>query len=443
MKNIGLSLAILLLLSCLSTSVVAVSAVNIKPIQSNKRLLDKVKRLPKKILPATPLEDKVNELSEQTDAQLNQLASVAPVVLTSGLNGSFEKMVEGGHLAIANQWVGLLSTAQLNLVKALPVTHLKQHQYANLELVLVSFRVPSELDSVSQLAKLLPAEIMQKLDRNHVFAPQADKNQSGGVAQSRPNTAANNSAVICQQAISVGMLDTAIELNHPYLATSQLVSKNFLSEEFMVPTDHATAVAGRFISSHQSAQGVAPKATIYAASVFYHRSDSTHGATVLNLINGLNWLAEQDIKVINLSLTGPDNKILMAVVSQLIKKDFSLVAAAGNQGPASPPLYPAAYQDVVAVTAIDQQQQIYRWANQGDYIDFAALGVEVLTTQANQSFGEESGTSLASPVVAAKLACQRFNHSQSHSQATQWLLKQATDLGDPGFDKQFGHGAIQ
>ncbi len=458
MKNIALSLAFMMALASGNTSVHAVSTMKVKPIQNNKKLIEKAKRLPNKALSKTPLKDKVNQLVEQTDpltGQLIELAEIAPVVLSTGLSANVEKRVEGGHLAIANQWVGLLTTSQVDLIKQLPVTQLRQHDYVSLNLVLVSFMVPSELDSSSKLAELLPLEVMQKLDRNHVFAPQVDTKQSVAKkyktvktasihsSESTRSSAPTGSAAICHQPISIGMIDTAIELNHPYLSANQLVTHNFLAEEYVVPTDHATAVAGRFIASHHSAIGVVPKAKIYAASVFYHRTDSTQGATVINLINGLNWLAAQKIKVINLSLTGPDNKILLTVISQLIEKGFSLVAAAGNQGPASPPLYPAAYPGVVAVTAIDQQNQIYRWANQGDYIDFAALGVEVMTTQANQSIGEESGTSLASPVVAAKIACERFNHSQSHAQAKKNLIKQAIDLGESGHDSQFGHGVIQ
>ncbi len=446
MKNIAINLALLLLVSGIAPFDWASAASPITAVPKSNKLLDRVKRTPIKKLPELPAKDKVNELSEQIEANaasLGELANLVPVVLNGGLNAEYEKRVEGGFVAIANQWVGLLTKAQLQLVLKLPVSDLQQHHYQNLDMTMVSFRVPDELDSFKKMAELLPAEVMAKLDRNHVFAPQNDPVKSKTKEQAQATSVTNGGDAICRHPISVGMVDTAIESNHPYLKQSQIITKNFLNEEFAVPTDHATAVVGRFISHHPEASGVAPNAKIYAASVFYHRVDSTQGATVLNLVNGLNWLAEQNIKVVNLSLTGPDNKILLAVVSQLINQGFSLIAAAGNQGPASPPLYPAAYQGVIAVSAIDRQQNLYRWANQGSYIDFSALGVEVLTTQANQSIGEESGTSLAAPVVAAKMACQRFQHSQSHRKAKAALIKNAIDVGAPGFDKQYGHGIIE
>ena len=81
-----------------------------------------------------------------------------------------------------------------------------------------------------------------------------------------------------------------------------------------------------------------------------------------------------------------------------------VVAAVGNDGPSARPLYPAAFEPVVAVTAVDRRKNIYRWANQGPQVDFAAWGVSTPVALAKGGYGEESGTSFAAPIVAAAIA---------------------------------------
>ncbi len=112
----------------------------------------------------------------------------------------------------------------------------------------------------------------------------------------------------------------------------------------------------------------------------------------------------------------------------------------GNQGPSSPPLYPAAYPEVVGVTAVDASDQLYRWANHGEQVLFAGRGVDIPVAHPQEGMVTDSGTSLAAPVIAAALACQRV--SRPHEQAIEALRHQARDLGEPGRDTRFGHGLL-
>jgi subtilisin family serine protease len=158
-------------------------------------------------------------------------------------------------------------------------------------------------------------------------------------------------------------------------------------------------------------------------------------------------MLEQEVAVINMSLAGPDNNILERVISAATDKGAFIVAAAGNEGPAAATVYPAGYENVIAVSAIDKRKQPYRWSNRGDYIDYTALGVNVLSAQPQQSLGKESGTSMAAPMVSAALACLWFEHKKHNTlnRATvlNQLLDQAVDLGPKGRDPIFGVGAIQ
>jgi subtilisin family serine protease len=156
------------------------------------------------------------------------------------------------------------------------------------------------------------------------------------------------------------------------------------------------------------------------------------------MIEAINWLIEEHVKVINMSLAGPDNAILKAVVNAANKQGAFIVAAAGNEGPAAAAVFPAGYQDVIAVSAIDQHQQPYRWSNQGTYIDYSAFGVNVLTAQSQRRTGRESGTSMAAPVVSAALACivaRRQNAAENRSDVLSALAEKAIDLGPTGKDR--------
>ena len=96
------------------------------------------------------------------------------------------------------------------------------------------------------------------------------------------------------------------------------------------------------------------------------------------------WIA--GVAVINLSLAGPDNPILERAISDASTAGIPLVAAVGNAGPRSVPLFPAGYDAVVAVTAIDRNERIYRRAVQGPHVDLAAPGVSIPTAASFDPF---------------------------------------------------------
>jgi len=105
-------------------------------------------------------------------------------------------------------------------------------------------------------------------------------------------------------------------------------------------------------------------------------------------------------------------------------------------------LYPAAYKNVIGVTAVDDKNRLYRWANRGDYVDFAARGVSVKTARLSGDFGFESGTSMAAPVITAYAACAKYQAEQASTNYLDLLNTQALDLGDKGYDTLFGNGRI-
>lgn len=122
-------------------------------------------------------------------------------------------------------------------------------------------------------------------------------------------------------------------------------------------------------------------------------------ASVDAIVGALAWLRSEGVTLVNISLAGPYNKILDAAFKQAGRQGMTIVAAAGNEGPQSPPRFPAAFPDVIAVTAVDAAGRPYSAATGGDHVEIAAPGVDVFLGDAYRS-----GTSFAAGFVTAFLA---------------------------------------
>jgi subtilisin family serine protease len=189
--------------------------------------------------------------------------------------------------------------------------------------------------------------------------------------------------------------------------------------------------------------GLLPQAEIFAASVFFVGPDGADAATTVGLVRALDWMTANNVPVVNMSLTGPDNAILHRAIENAYAQGTIVVAAVGNAGPAAKPLYPAGYDHVVAVTAVSRLKKIYRLANRGDYVDFAAPGVDVLHAAEDGRFVTSSGTSMASPFVAAVLAISIGGDGKLNEETLGEIAASAEDLGEKGFDAVYGNGLIR
>jgi hypothetical protein len=367
---------------------------------------------------------------------LTELPKQLPILNLNGAQAFVDTEVEDGWRAVERQWLVMLEPGELALLQQLDIEILEQTQYDGLGVSLLRFRVADDLNSRDALRQVLPTNLVDRLDRNHIYNPQAAEQDK---TQAHMSTASS----LCQHPLKVGMIDTAIQQQHPAFKQSHIIERNFLGEEFDQPKGHGTAVAGLLVGSDQNLPPRLPQATLYNASVFYTRTQYAQGATMMHLVSGLNWLMQEDVSVINMSLAGPDNQILAAVIERVSNSGKVIVAAAGNEGPASPPLYPAAYPQVISATAVDNDENIYRWANRGDHVDFAAIGVSVITARGDGKFGRESGTSMAAPVVSAFVACELAENNGEVTKVIEQLANKAVDLGDVGRDPVFGYGLLR
>src|SRR5262249_38043972 len=123
-------------------------------------------------------------------------------------------------------------------------------------------------------------------------------------------------------------------------------------------------------------------------------------STSFALLKSMNYAVEQDAKIINMSFAGPKDPLLERAIAAAAKRGVILVAAAGNAGPKSPPLYPAADRNVIAVSATDNADKLFGASNRGKHISLAAPGVDLLLPSPDEKYQVTSGTSFAAAYVS-------------------------------------------
>jgi minor extracellular protease Epr len=222
-----------------------------------------------------------------------------------------------------------------------------------------------------------------------------------------------------------------------------MVQRDFVAFAAPRPLAHGTAVASILVGKNGVLRRSGGRARLHAAAVFFSDPAQQPIATTEGLVAALAWHAGEGVEVVNMSLAGPPNRVLEAAIAAAAEHGTLVVAAVGNAGPAAEPLYPAAYGPVVAVTAVDSANRIYRYANRGRHVMFAAPGVRIRVADSGGGYATESGTSMAAPYAAAIIArAAAKNDSPSPDGVVIALQATALDLGAKNFDDVFGYGLI-
>jgi subtilisin family serine protease len=207
-------------------------------------------------------------------------------------------------------------------------------------------------------------------------------------------------SVVSTAAIVIGMVDGAIERRHPALSHADITVLQFVGKNGAPGSSHGTAIASLLVGKDGEFSGHLPAGKLFAADVF---GGAANGGSAADIARALNWMAVNRVAVTNISLAGPPNTLLAAAVKAFLASGHVLVAPVGNDGPAAPPNYPAAYPGVVAVTSVDREAHLQIDANRG-YARYAAQGVNVRAALLPSGYANVTGTSYAAPAVAAHLA---------------------------------------
>ena len=244
----------------------------------------------------------------------------------------------------------------------------------------------------------------------------------------------------------IGLIDTGINLEHEALKDQAIeVLPPPASHADASLQDHGTAIAA-LLAGRRGSQtpGLLPDAKIVAVDAFYRDGGTADRTDVMSLVAAVEALVERGVQVMNLSLSGPPNEVLQKAIEAAQAKGIVVVAAAGNNGPGAEPSYPAAYPGVIAVTAVDQNLNVYRRATQGAYVDLAAPGVNIWTASSKGSGTLKTGTSYAVPFVSAATSLLLASNPTLDPKVVQSRLEARTrDLGKPGWDPTYGFGLIQ
>ena len=239
--------------------------------------------------------------------------------------------------------------------------------------------------------------------------------------------------------VKIAIVDSGLDSNHPDIGGKISAQRDFVADDAVAndPHGHGTHVAGIAAALTDNSKGVAGgclSCKLLVARVLNERGNTD----AFTLMSGINWSANNGADVINLSLNGPDNGSLETAINNAAASGAVIVASAGNNGE---PRYPAAYQKVIAVSATNKNDGHPSFSNQGNYVDLAAPGTNILSTWAGGGYAGASGTSESAPFVSA-LAGLLASEGKTATEIRRRMQSTATDLGASGDDPKFGHGRI-
>lgn len=249
----------------------------------------------------------------------------------------------------------------------------------------------------------------------------------------------------------IAVIDTGVEYSHEDLSGKVILGWDYVNKDNDPKDDngHGTHVSGIAASLTNNSKGIAGinwNAKILAIKVL----DSGGNGNISDVSQGIRYAADNSAAVINLSL-GDDSTstTLQNAINYAANKGCIIVAAAGNEN-TSAPLYPAAYSNVLAVAATDSSDKRSVWSgseasNYGSWIDVCAPGTTIYSTYLNDTYANESGTSMATPFTAGLAALILTVHpGWTYTQVFDRLKSTAVNIDalNPGFAGQLGSGRI-
>ncbi len=245
--------------------------------------------------------------------------------------------------------------------------------------------------------------------------------------------------------VRIAMVDSGVDLAHEALSGARLAVLDVIRNSNTVPAEgHGTAIAG-IILGRNALSGIAPDVELLAIRAF-HQSDARSTAAQSSsyyVAKGISRAIDAKVQAINLSLSGPQDRLVTQAVEQALMARIAVIAAAGNAGIGAPPAYPAAQPGVIAVTATDGKDRLYRHANRGSYVTLAAPGVDILCAAPGNRYDYLSGTSMATAYVTGLAALMIDRQAAlGPTQLRKILETSAADLGPPSRDPDFGAGRI-
>ncbi|HEY6968840.1 MAG TPA: S8 family serine peptidase [Candidatus Angelobacter sp.] len=326
------------------------------------------------------------------------------------------------------------------------------HPLPSINAALVVYALPAGADVETKAAELLPEVLLAQPDYLYRTSGNAGQEvESGSLKQLQYGPklihADHLRGVVTGKGVRVAIIDSGIDVNHPALQ-GKISEQYDATGKGFTPDIHGTLIAGIVLSEPRTSGGIlgiSPGAEVVAIKACHPETPQTIEAqcTSSTLAKAMEFAVQKRSRIINLSLTGPAEKLLRLLIDAAVKLGIVVIAAAGNNGPRGQPSFPAALLNVIAVTAVDANEQLYAEATQGDFISVAAPGVDIVSTSPGSKLMVSSGTSFATAFVTGTAALLLEQQSTlSPAQLKSVLEHSARDLGPPGKDPQFGNGLV-
>ena len=257
--------------------------------------------------------------------------------------------------------------------------------------------------------------------------------------------------------VVVAVIDTGLNVNHPDLIGNTVAGYDFVTGKTNVVdlAGHGTAVSGCIAAVTNNGVGTAGVSGLANVKIAPYRTGGEYsGDTQLDvayICAAILKAAERpEVKVINMSFGGYGTFSSLAVaVNEAVSAGKVVVASSGNEGESwnarvGQYSYPASYDHVISVAAINKDNTRSSFSQYNDRVDLCAPGQSVLTTARSGGYEYASGTSFASPIVAGACAVLMAADSSLNADAVEMILKNtALDLGTAGSDRYYGSGLIQ
>ncbi len=344
-----------------------------------------------------------------------------------------EVVIEVSNRASARQIAALQRRFRLQRIES--------HRFTLTGITFFRWRIPDRRSVRSVIRALERDRLVASAQPNYLYKMQqsaaASDSGSAQYALAKLNLPQAH-ALATGKGVRVAVIDSAVDLANPELAGA--IVEHFDTLKGPRKADpHGTAVAA-LIAGHGKLMGAAPGAEILAVRAFDPDKQGAQGST-FNILKGLDWAVQQHARIVNMSFAGPPDPALSRALEAVDHRGIVLIAAAGNAGPKSPPLYPAAYAQVIAVSATDADDHLLQQSNRGRQIALAAPGKEILVAAPGGGVAVSSGTSYSAAEVSGIAALLIERDGQLKPAGVRRLMEEtAHDLGPKGRDHLFGYG---
>jgi hypothetical protein len=398
-------------------------------------------------LPATGLTAPLGQTgSAAAGLASNALASVRQTTAQNLIRQN-RQLIEAdpnGEAMLRGELIALdLDAAALERAAAAGFVRLREERLEGLATRIDVLQVPAGMSTRRALRELRSIEPAAMADYDHLYGGSAAASAPMPPSVAAPSAAAPDAGAPPGSgqgmgSVRIGLIDGGVQLTHAVFHDASITLWGCNAQP--VASAHGTAVASLMIGAAGPFHGAAPGARLYAADVYCGQPT---GGAVDAIAAALGWLDANQVAVVNISLVGPDNLVLRRIVQQMIARGHILVAAVGNDGPAAPPLYPAAYPDVVGVTAVDVHRHALVEAERGPQVEFAAPGADMAAATTPEGYASVRGTSFAAPLVAGLLGPRVSEPDpEAARQAIESLAREAVHLGARGRDSTYGLGLV-